>query len=157
MRLVLFKINKLFYLLFIFFISCKKNDSSAIYSDPITTDVLTPYNISYPSYFPLLNIPNDNRLTEEGIQLGRRLYYDTILSNNGKSCSSCHNSQQAFSTFASNSLPHINLGWNSNFLWDGKINGRVEDIMQFEVDVFFNTNISKLNNSAYYKTQFKTV
>ena len=155
MRLRLFKIGKLFYFLFVAFVSCKKNDTTTISPDPLIVDGLTPYSITYPNYFPILNIPNDNRLTEEGIQLGRTLYYDTILSNNGKSCASCHNSQEGFSTYTSNSLPHINLGWNDNFLWDGKINGGLETIMQFEVDVFFNTTISKLNNSIYYKKQFK--
>lgn len=157
MRLILFKINKLIYLVLVTFVCCKKNDTSNLSPDIIISDSLTPYNVSYPKYFPILNIPNDNRLTSEGIELGRRLYYDTILSNNGKSCSSCHNSQEGFSTFTSNSLPHINLGWNTNFLWDGKINGSLEDIMQFEVDVFFKTTISKLNNSSYYKNKFMKV
>jgi cytochrome c peroxidase len=157
MRFKFFKINKLIYLLFVFFIYCKRNDTSTLSPDTIIADSLTPYSVSYPNYFPILNVPYDNRLTVEGIELGRRLYYDTILSNNGKSCSSCHNSQEGFSTFASNSLPHINLGWNTNFLWDGKITGKLEDIMQFEIDVFFNTTISKLNNSTLYKNQFKTV
>ena len=157
MRFSFFKINKLIYLLFIYFICCKRNDTSTLSPDTIIADSLTPYSVSYPNYFPILNIPYDNRLTTEGIALGRRLYYDTILSNNGTSCSSCHNSQEGFSTFTSNSLPHINLGWNTNFLWNGKITGNLEDIMQFEVDVFFNTTISKLNNSTYYKNQFKKI
>lgn len=157
MPLSLFKINKLLFVLFIFFFACKKDSAPTIVPDTNTSGNLTPYNVTYPYYFPQLQIPDDNKLTEEGVQLGRRLYYDTILSNNGRSCSSCHNSQQGFSTFTSNSLPHVNLGWNTNFLWNGKISGDIEDIMQFEVDVFFNTDISKLNNSTYYKQEFKKV
>ena len=157
MRFILFKISSLLCVIMVTFVSCKKDETAVITPDPIMEDNLTPYNVIYPSYFPTLTIPSDNKLTLEGVQLGRRLYYDTILSNNGKSCSSCHNSQEGFSTLASNSLPHINLGWNTNFLWDGKISGSIEDIMQFEVDVFFNTTISKLNNSTYYKNEFKKV
>jgi cytochrome c peroxidase len=157
MRLILFKIDKLIYLILIVLISCNRKSSTTISPDQLISDSLTPYSISYPNYFPVLNVPSDNRLTMEGIELGRRLYYDSILSNDGKSCSSCHNSQEGFSTFNSNSLPHINLGWNNNFLWDGKISGNLEDIMQFEVDIFFNTTISKLNNSTYYKNQFKKI
>jgi cytochrome c peroxidase len=157
MRFTLFKISSLLFLMLLLFISCRKNDVAIIPPDSILPNNLTPYSVTYPDYFPLLNIPDDNKLTEEGIQLGRRLYYDTILSNNGKSCSSCHNSKEGFSTFTSNSLPHINLGWNSTFLWDGQINGNLEDIMQFEVDVFFNTSMSKLNNSTFYKNEFKKV
>lgn len=157
MRLLLYRINKLLLVFFVFFISCKKDEKSTMLPEPTLSGNLTPYNLTYPHYFPRLNIPDDNNLTEEGIQLGRRLYYDTILSNSGKSCSSCHNTQEGFSTFTSNSLPHVNLGWNTNFLWNGEITGTIEDIMQFEVDIFFNTNISKLNNSTYYKKEFKKV
>ncbi len=49
------------------------------------------------------------------------------------------------------------MAWNSHFLWNGKISGTLEDIMRFEVDDFFQTNISKLNNSSYYKTEFKKI
>lgn len=151
-----FKITNLIFLVFIFTLSCKKEVSI---NQSVVPDYkeLTLYTISYPNYFPALTIPVDNPLTKEGIELGRRLYYDTILSNNGKSCSSCHNAQQSFTTYNSNSLPHINLGWNSTFLWNGKISGSVEDIMRFEVELFFHTNMSKLNNSIFYKNEFKRV
>lgn len=133
---------------------CKKKNESEPESQ---AQQLTPYTVNYPSYFPQLVIPADNPLTVEGINLGRHLYYDTILSNSGKSCSSCHNSAEAFSSSSANSLPHINLGWNNQFLWNGKISGTVEDIMTFEVEGFFNTDISKLNNSSYYRAEFKKV
>ena len=153
MRLRLYKIISLAILFFL--TGCKKNESEEL--TPLTNEELTPYSIKYPNYFPPLSIPLYNPLTVEGINLGRRLYYDTILSNNGKSCSSCHNSLESFSTYSSNSLAHINLAWNNHFLWNGKISGSLEDIMRFEVDDFFQTNISKLNNSSYYKTEFKKV
>lgn len=136
--------------------SCKKNNEEE--NEPVITQVeLTPYNVKYPNYFPTLFVPTNNQLTVEGVNLGRHLYYDSILSNNGQSCSSCHNSAEAFTTYASNSLAHVNLGWNTHFLWNGKINGTIEDIMQFEVDDFFQSDISKLNNSTYYKNEFKKV
>lgn len=143
-----------FAIVLILVFSCKKSKTEEPLPAPAA---LTPYTVNYPSYFPAMVIPADNPLTVEGINLGRYLYYDSILSNNGRSCSSCHNPAESFSAFIPNSLPHINLGWNSNFLWNGKISGNVEDIMRFEVEVFFNTNISKLNNSAFYKEQFKKV
>nr|MBP9152042.1 hypothetical protein [Flavobacteriales bacterium] len=34
-----------------------------------------PYQLQFPDYFPILDVPSDNPLTEEGVQLGRRLYY----------------------------------------------------------------------------------
>jgi len=153
MRLLLFKIINIS-LIILLISNCKKNSSEPT---TLTEEQLTPYSLKYPAYFPNISIPNNNPLTVEGIKLGRNLYYDTILSNNGKSCSSCHNSLESFSTFTSNSLPHINLGWNSNFLWEGNISGTLEDAMLFEVNVFFQTNISKLNNSIFYKNEFKRV
>ena len=43
-------------------------------------------------------------------------------------------------------LPHVNLGWSNNFLWNSKISGTVEDIMRFEVVEFFETNFEIFNN-----------
>ena len=41
--------------------------------------------------FPQPDIPFDNPTTEEGIQLGKKLFYDKILSgNNTMSCADCH-------------------------------------------------------------------
>lgn len=134
--------------------SCKKNKTETPETPPVP---LTPYTVNYPDYFPTMDVPADNPLTVEGINLGRYLYYDTIMSNDGRSCSTCHNSGEAFSASAVNSLPHINLAWNTNFLWNGKVSGSIEDIMRFEVESFFNTNIAKLNNSAFYREQFKKV
>ncbi len=130
---------------------CKKDEKVIIPSG------LTLYILNYPSYFPTPPISSDNSLTIEGVALGRRLYYDPILSNNGNSCSSCHNQNESFSAFSVNSLAHVNLGWSSNFLWNGKISGRMEDIMKFEVEEFFQSDISKLNNSTFYKDEFYKV
>lgn len=157
MRLQLFRIISFVLVVTFYLCSCNKKSNEEENIPQINQQELTPYIIKYPNYFPILSIPNDNPLTIEGINLGRNLYYDTILSNNGKSCSSCHNSLESFSTPSSNSLAHINLAWNSYYLWNGKINGTLENIMQFEVDDFFNTDISKLNNSTYYKNEFKKV
>lgn len=154
MRLLLLRIISLLLFATVVVSSCKKKQGEE--SQPAPAQ-LTPYTVNYPSYFPALSIPGDNPLTVEGINLGRHLYYDTILSNSGLSCSSCHKSNEAFSSSSANSLPHINLAWNNQFLWNGKISGQVEDIMTFEVEDFFHTNISKLNNSEYYRNEFKKV
>lgn len=122
-----------------------------------------PYQLDFPGYFPILNVPNDNPLTEEGVQLGRRLYYDPILStggpNDGLSCSSCHFQSNSFSvpTPPQNSsvLPHVNLGWNHNFLWNGKVTGTLEDIMMFEVQDFFEVDLDVLKNHDTYPELFK--
>ena len=58
----------------------------------------TPYVLQIPRYFPTqLNIPDDNPLTQEGVRLGRYLFYDTRLCgymgndpDSMLSCASCH-------------------------------------------------------------------
>lgn len=64
----------------------------------------TPYNLQIPSFFPtLLNIPTDNPLTVEGIELGRHLFYETKLCgylgtnpDSMMSCGTCHNQSNNF-------------------------------------------------------------
>jgi len=80
-------------------------------------------------------IPSNNPLTEEGIALGKKLFFDKKLSsNNTLSCATCHKPQQAFSENkpvsegtqgqlgTRNSMPLFNLAWNFDdfFTWDGK-------------------------------------
>lgn len=93
----------------------------------------TPYNLEIPSGLPAMSIPAENPLTVEGIALGRRLFYDSILSgNNRMSCASCHKQEFAFSDGNNalstgidgikgtrNSMSLVNLGFQRKFFWDG--------------------------------------
>lgn len=77
-----------------------------------------------------------NPLSKEGIALGRKLFYDPILSrNNAVSCASCHLSFTAFTHVdhdlshgiedrigTRNSLALMNLAWSKSFMWDGAVN-----------------------------------
>lgn len=50
-----------------------------------------------PDGFPLPTVPADNPMTVEKVELGRRLFYDTRLSENEtQSCASCHRQELAF-------------------------------------------------------------
>lgn len=132
-------------------LSCKK--------DPVIApvDELHYVELTSPYLFPELIIPADNPTSIEGIALGRQLYYDPILSNTGQSCSSCHIQLNGFSEETSNSMTHANLAWNTVFLRNGKIEGTLEEAMVFEVDEFFQTTISNLQNNDNYRQQFKKV
>jgi cytochrome c peroxidase len=98
-----------------------------------------PYTLKIPTLFankliaPV--IPANNPLTEEGVALGKKLFFDKILSGDEtQSCASCHNPQSAFTdnqqfstgvdgNFGNrNSMPLFNLAWNfdERFAWDGK-------------------------------------
>src|SRR6187401_3457684 len=94
---------------------------------------LTPYKLEIPSGLPAMDIPADNPLTEEGVALGRKLFYDPILSgNNTMSCGSCHRQQFAFTDSTlqlsigidglpgtRNAMGLANLGYQKKFFWDG--------------------------------------
>lgn len=61
-----------------------------------------PCQITLPGGFPCPNLPADNPLTMEKIELGRVLFYDTKLSGEGlagrqgQACASCHRQELAF-------------------------------------------------------------
>ncbi len=88
-----------------------------------------------PEEFPLLEIPEDNPLTSDGIRLGQHLFFDPILSaDSTMSCASCHlpeagfTDQLAFSTGIDgvagerSSMSLVNSGFSFNGLfWDGRI------------------------------------
>lgn len=76
-----------------------------------------------------------NPLTQEGIELGRFLFYDGILSRtNLVGCGTCHQQQAAF-THHGHELSHgvddllgvrnspsiQNLAWSTSFFWDGGV------------------------------------
>jgi cytochrome c peroxidase len=118
--------------------SCKKETPL---SEPTPTVFsATPYTISIPKYFPTnLNIPADNPMTVEGIELGRILFYDGRFGGRSNpdsmmSCSTCHLQEKAFESgghphgITGIATPHVmmplfNVVWNSNgYLWNGSIN-----------------------------------
>ena len=89
---------------------------------------------SAPFVFGRFHVPADNPLTEEAVELGRRLFYDPRLSANGKvSCSTCHIQRLAFTDgratsvgvsgkpLAFNSMSLANLMWGpQHFFWNGR-------------------------------------
>ncbi|MEY4595415.1 MAG: hypothetical protein RIQ47_1825 [Bacteroidota bacterium] len=108
------------------FYSCKEDELP-------TADGPTPYPLVIPASLPGFPIPNDNPLTVEGVELGRKLFYDPILSgNNTQSCGSCHNQGDGFTDHQlqystgidgisgdRNSMPLFNIGYARDFFWDG--------------------------------------
>lgn len=143
-----------------FAVSCEKKTSTVVVEKPDTTaKELTPYNILYPAHFPPMKIPLDNQPYKERIELGRMLYYDNILSNDGRACATCHTQSTGFtiSGMVDNMpvLPHVNLAWHDKYMWDGSKTGGLEDVMLFETQEFFATDLAKINSSAKYKTLFK--
>jgi cytochrome c peroxidase len=116
------------YILLIFItgiIACSKTDIS-----PGPKQV----TLAAPANFPAIVAMPDNPLTQEGIELGRLLFYDKRLSGiNQLSCASCHKQELSFSDGvalnnigASGAALHrnapalINMAWaNNGLFWDG--------------------------------------
>ncbi|MEN9569265.1 MAG: hypothetical protein RL172_496 [Bacteroidota bacterium] len=85
---------------------------------------------------PTRNIFANNPLTEEGIALGKKLFYDGRLSRDGNfACASCHQQFAAFANydhdlshgfnnhFTKRNAPALfNLAWMNEMHWDGGIN-----------------------------------
>jgi len=92
----------------------------------------TPYALTVPAGFPTPLIPADNPLTNEGVALGRRLFYEKALSNTGTmSCGSCHQQSKAFTdglplavgvdgvANPRGTMSLANVGWSTQLTWDG--------------------------------------
>lgn len=86
-----------------------------------------------PTGFPALEQPSDNLMTIDGIHLGRKLFYDPILSvDSTVSCSSCHKQDGSFTDQVAlsegvsgittrSSMSLINVGFHYHgFFWDGR-------------------------------------
>lgn len=117
---------------------------------------------------------NDNEITKERFELGRKLFYETLLSaNNTISCGSCHIQTAAFTHHGHtvshgifdrlgtrNSPPIMNLAWNTSFMWDG---GIVDLDLQavapitnhLEMDETMPNVLDKLRNSGEYPQLFR--
>ncbi len=120
--------------------ACKKDpvlgDAYAYNPKPYVLNI--PTNLGWSS-FP---VPADNPITQAGVELGKKLFFDPILSaNNVQSCGSCHMPAYAYSDtnrFSSGAFgdighrsapPLFNLAWaekynntNHRFFWDGGAN-----------------------------------
>lgn len=130
-----------------------------------------------PEGFPQPNyLFNDNPLSKEGFELGRRLFYDGRLSiDNLHPCSSCHEQKAGFGTFEhdrshgvfdSHTLRNapvlFNLSWSPYLHWDGEFTRLTDAAAQpinghIEMGESYAGIINKIKDDPYYKEQFKTV
>jgi len=149
--------------------SCKK-----ALIDPSGTIALdtTPYNLDYNTLADP-NLPGDNPLTREKVELGRMLFYENLLSGDGSmSCSSCHNQSNAFSDTARLStgidglfghrqaMAIFNMAWNDNeFFWDGRAHFLRDQALKpiqdpLEMHETLPNTIAKLEAKGRYRVQF---
>ena len=164
-------------------ISCNSDDEvvegySNIYNLPST-----PYNYSNPNFpdtftpyvFGFDNTPSDNALTDDGVTLGRVLFYDKNMSaNNTVSCASCHEQELGFSddveksegfegehTFR-NSMGFANAGFYSaeNFFWDHRAATLEDQVLmpiqdEVEMGMTLEGLVAKIEALEYYNPLFE--
>ncbi|MGB0375727.1 MAG: cytochrome-c peroxidase [Flavobacteriaceae bacterium] len=153
--------------------ACSSNDPEVSPYQP------TPYTLEIPQLFedylipPV--IPENNPLTVEGIALGKRLFFDPILSGNRQlACANCHMPEHGFSDRRAvslgiagvpgtrNSMPLFNLAWNYNsrFAWDGKeihLEGQAFEPVTnpIEMHADWNQIADRLQNHPEYPSLFE--
>lgn len=148
-------------------------------SDDIDSGIPMNENVvlEIPSYFPELTYDfAAYPLTNNGIRLGRKLFYDGRLSaDNTIACAFCHLQENAF-THHGHALSHgindkigirntpslNNMGFYTNFSWDGAIHQLDEFSIipittDFEMDETMENILQKLSADAGYKALFKKV
>ena len=138
----------------------------------------TPLSLDVPAFFqdnilaPV--IPITNPLTEEGVALGKKLFFDPILSvDNSISCAECHAPSNAFTDtdrFSDgvdgvlgnrNAMPLFNLAWNfdERFFWDGSATSLEDQVFHPITDATEMANtwekvISALEANSEYTDMF---
>lgn len=132
----------------------------------------TPYTLEIPPFFPPMDIPEDNPLTVEGIELGRNLFWEKQLSgDNTLSCGGCHMPEFGFSDsdqFSTGitgeqgnrqSMALINLGWARDYFWDGRAMTLEDQIREpvpnpIEMNQSWDATLEKLRATEMYPTMY---
>ncbi len=119
-------------LILFLFIACGKEEEKP--TNPVAEQ---PFGFIQPSHFPPPHYTfTNNPLTKSGFELGRKLFFDPILSiDNTLSCGTCHSQVHGFADHGTafsigvngaigtrNSPAISNMAWYPAFMWDGGIN-----------------------------------
>ena len=147
-------------------VGCDSADSPTGGQEPETAALQAP-----PGFPPML-LPPDNPNTTAGVALGRRLFFDPILSvDSTRACASCHLPEAAFSDpqpfsegvagfTGRNSMPLMNLAWMEVFFWDGRAISLEDQALQpvedpLEMGESWPNVVAKLVRHREYPTLFE--
>jgi cytochrome c peroxidase len=146
-----------------------------LYACSKSEDIIAFIGFNTPNHFPQPTYKLDNNLiTKDGFELGRKLFYESRLSrNNTVSCGFCHLQTAAFTHHghdvshgiddrlgSRNSQPIMNLAWNTTFMWDGGVfdldlQPVVPITSDVEMDETIENVLNKLRNTPPYPSMFK--
>jgi cytochrome c peroxidase len=133
-----------------------------------------PYTFPKLYYFPKMPLKLGNPITEEGVELGRHLFYDPILSRDSTiSCGSCHRQEVAFSDSPKrhsvgidgqlsqrNAMPLFNLAWYPSMFWDGRSASIESQALHpvranDEMDLEWLVGVERVQSSDFYVSFFE--
>lgn len=153
-------------------IACQEDEQPTPLPEEVATFDETPYPLAYGA-LPAPDLPPDNPLTIAGVELGRLLFYDRMLSEDlSRACADCHKQHFGFADSLRfsvgvdeavgrrQSMPIFNMAWHRNgFLWDGRASLLREQVLlsiqsPLEMNETLDHAISKMNTSKLYKDQF---
>lgn len=182
------KINREFFKLAfvcicLIFSGCKNDDDAPPANPPVDEDVdLTsiPYSpqpmvVDIPAEIGVMDYPEDNPQTVDGVMLGRMLFFDPILSRDSTiSCASCHRPELSFTDGravsvgvdgregrrSSMSLLNIGLHGPVGLFWDGRRQTLEQQALDPIIDPVEMDNTheeveKRLRRSAMYREQFR--
>lgn len=127
----------------------------------------TPYDFPDMERFPEKPENGSNPVTQEGVNLGRHLFYDPVLSNDSnQSCSSCHQQAKAFSgnrhkvKTKRDVPPLFNLAWHPSYGWDGRSQSIENHILEtvpnpHEMNLSWSSAIKRVSNTRFYQSKFE--
>jgi cytochrome c peroxidase len=142
-------------------------------SEPPQPTGPTAYALTVPPGFPTPVIPADNPLTNEGVALGRRLFYEKALSSTGTmSCGSCHQQSKAFTDGRAlavgvdgvanprGTMSLANVLWSTQLTWDGAFTTLEAQALKplenpIELHQPLTVGVSKLQASSTYPALFQ--
>ncbi len=152
-------------------VSCRADDETVEYVakyDPAEYEIVFNNNT-----LPTLEIPTDNPLTIEKVQLGKMLFYETRLSkDNTVNCATCHVQSDGFSDMnqfsegvnggigGRQAMAIFNMAYHSNqFFWDGRANLLRDQALlpiqdHLEMDETLPNLVVKLMADTMYTNQF---
>ncbi len=132
------------------------------------------YIVDIPENYQTLPVPEDNPMTQAGVILGRKLFYDPILSaDSSMSCSSCHLAKGSFTDNLAvsegidgidgrrSSMPLLDIAYvSSGLFWDGRSETLEEQALlpvedPIELHHEWTTLVEQLKNHEDYPADFR--
>jgi cytochrome c peroxidase len=122
-----------------------------------------------------LPVPEGNRLSRAKVALGRRLFFDTILSEDrSMACASCHDPATAFTNGLPTSLgvhgrrgrrnvpTLVNRAYGKSFFWDGRTSTLESQVLRpvedpTEMGLAVDRAVRRLVDDPSYRAEFRQV